>query len=133
MDPVLLLPWLTFPPAVPHFGRSPHTVSAVFHPRVFCEVDAIMKYYEGVADSKLADDFYQEFRSKVLETSLFVVLDPCLRKEEAPEGHALEDDFAFECGTDCDGLRRGFNGNNHPVKRTLRPGVLAGLRLQGNL
>lgn len=42
---------------------------AVFHPRVFSEVDAIMKYYEGVADSKLADDFYQEFRSKVLETA----------------------------------------------------------------
>ncbi len=44
-------------------------MSIVFHPRVFAEVDAIMRYYEEVADSRLADDFYQEFRGKVLEAS----------------------------------------------------------------
>jgi plasmid stabilization system protein ParE len=44
-------------------------VNAVFHPRVFAEVDAIMRYYEEVADSRLADDFYQEFRAKVLEAA----------------------------------------------------------------
>jgi plasmid stabilization system protein ParE len=42
-------------------------VKAVFHPRVFSEVDAIMRYYEDVADSRLADDFYADFRSKVME------------------------------------------------------------------
>ncbi len=44
-------------------------MSVVFHARVFAEVDAIMRYYEEVADSRLADDFYQEFRGKVLEAS----------------------------------------------------------------
>jgi plasmid stabilization system protein ParE len=44
-------------------------VNVFFHPRVFAEVDAIMRYYEEVADSRLADEFYQEFRSKVLEAS----------------------------------------------------------------
>ena len=39
----------------------------MFHPRVFSEVDAIMRYYEDVADSRLADDFYADFRSKVME------------------------------------------------------------------
>jgi len=29
-------------------------VRIVFHPRVFSEIDAIMKYYEGVADAELA-------------------------------------------------------------------------------
>ena len=28
-----------------------------------------MRYYEEVADSRLADEFYQEFRGKVLEAS----------------------------------------------------------------
>ena len=28
-----------------------------------------MRYYEEVADSRLADEFYQEFRSKVLEVA----------------------------------------------------------------
>lgn len=42
-------------------------MSVFFHPRVAAEVDAIMRYYEEVADSRLADDFYEEFRSKVLE------------------------------------------------------------------
>ena len=40
-----------------------------FHPRVFAEVDAIMRYYEEVADIRLADDFYLEFRAKVLEAA----------------------------------------------------------------
>ena len=40
-----------------------------FHPRVFAEVDAIMRYYEEVADTRLADDFYLEFRAKVLEAA----------------------------------------------------------------
>lgn len=44
-------------------------MSIVFHPRVFAEVDAIMRYYEEVADSRLAGEFYQEFRSKVLEVA----------------------------------------------------------------
>jgi plasmid stabilization system protein ParE len=37
-------------------------VKPSFHPRVFIEVDAIMKYYEEVADHDLADEFYAEFR-----------------------------------------------------------------------
>jgi hypothetical protein len=44
-------------------------VNVEFHPRVFAEVDAIMRYYEEVADTRLADDFYLEFRSKVLEAA----------------------------------------------------------------
>lgn len=36
-----------------------------FHPRVFSEIDAIMKYYEDVADTQLADEFYLELRSAV--------------------------------------------------------------------
>ena len=28
-----------------------------------------MRYYEEVADSRLADDFYEEFRGKVLEVA----------------------------------------------------------------
>ena len=34
----------------------------VYHPKVFSEVDAIMGYYESVAGSHLADEFYSEFR-----------------------------------------------------------------------
>lgn len=44
-------------------------MNVVFHPRVAAEVDAIMGYYEEVADSRLADAFYQEFRGKVLEVA----------------------------------------------------------------
>ena len=44
-------------------------MTVFFHPRVFLEVDAIMRYYEEVADSRLADDFYQELRGKVLEVA----------------------------------------------------------------
>lgn len=40
-----------------------------FHPRVLSEIDAIMRYYEDVAGFTLADDFYSEFRSAVLEVS----------------------------------------------------------------
>ncbi len=41
----------------------------VFHPRVFSEVDAIMRYYEDVAGPQLADDFYDEFRLFVQHAS----------------------------------------------------------------
>jgi plasmid stabilization system protein ParE len=44
-------------------------VNVFFHPRVAAEVDAIMRYYEEVADSRLANDFYQELRGKVLEVA----------------------------------------------------------------
>ena len=44
-------------------------MKAVFHPRVFSEIDAIMKYYEDVADSRLADEFYEEFRRKVVRAA----------------------------------------------------------------
>lgn len=44
-------------------------MNVVFHPRVLPEVDAIIKYYEDVADLRLADDFYHEFRDKVLQAA----------------------------------------------------------------
>ena len=44
-------------------------MNVVFHPRVLPEVDAIMKYYEDVADLRLADDFYHEFLDKVLQVA----------------------------------------------------------------
>lgn len=44
-------------------------MNVAFHPRVFAEVDAIMRYYEEVADSRLADDFYLEFRDKIVEVA----------------------------------------------------------------
>lgn len=44
-------------------------MNVVFHPRVFSEIDSIMKYYEGVADSRLADDFYSEFRRTVVRAA----------------------------------------------------------------
>ncbi len=37
-------------------------MKVVFHPRVFSEINAIMKYYEDIGDLKLADDFYDELR-----------------------------------------------------------------------
>ena len=40
-------------------------MNIVFHPRVFSEVDLIMRYYEEVAGSNLADEFYEEFRNCV--------------------------------------------------------------------
>jgi len=40
-------------------------VKVIFHPSVFAEVDAIMRYYEDVAGNQLADDFYAEFRFHV--------------------------------------------------------------------
>lgn len=40
-----------------------------FHSRVFSGIDAIMKYYEGVADTNLADDFYEEIRQFVISAS----------------------------------------------------------------
>ena len=44
-------------------------MTVVFHPRVFSEVDAIMRYYEDIAGPRLADDFYDEFRLFVQHAS----------------------------------------------------------------
>jgi hypothetical protein len=33
----------------------------VFHPEVYSDIDAIMRYYEQVATPELADRFYAEF------------------------------------------------------------------------
>jgi len=44
-------------------------VKIVFHPRVFSEIDAIMRYYEDVAEPDLADDFYEEFRASTVRTA----------------------------------------------------------------
>lgn len=46
-------------------------MTVVFHPRVFSEVDAIMRYYEDVAGPELADDFYDEFRLFVQHASQY--------------------------------------------------------------
>ena len=40
-------------------------MNIVFHPRVFSEVDLIMRYYEEVAGSNLVDEFYEKFRKCV--------------------------------------------------------------------
>lgn len=34
----------------------------VFHPKVYSDIDEIMEYYERVATSELADEFYSELR-----------------------------------------------------------------------
>jgi len=34
----------------------------VLHPKVYSDIDKIMEYYERVATSKLADEFYAELR-----------------------------------------------------------------------
>jgi len=41
----------------------------VFHPRVYAEIDAIMRYYEDTVGALLANDFYQEFRLAVLRVA----------------------------------------------------------------
>ena len=43
-------------------------LKVAFHPQVFSEVDA--PYYEKVADDRLADRFYAEFRHFVEEASI---------------------------------------------------------------
>jgi len=35
----------------------------ILHPKVYSDIDEIMKYYEGVATSKLANEFYAELRN----------------------------------------------------------------------
>jgi toxin ParE1/3/4 len=43
----------------------------VFHPEIYSDIDAIMRYYEEVATSELADRFYAELRyymTKAAET-----------------------------------------------------------------
>ena len=44
-------------------------MNIVFHPRVFSELDLIMRYYEEVAGLKLAGEFYEEFRKCVRLTA----------------------------------------------------------------
>ncbi len=44
-------------------------MKVIFHPKVFAEIDEIMRYYEHVVSEQLADDFYQEFRRCVLCSS----------------------------------------------------------------
>jgi plasmid stabilization system protein ParE len=34
----------------------------VLHPKVYSDIDSIMKYYEQVASPELADEFYSELR-----------------------------------------------------------------------
>ena len=41
----------------------------VLHPKVPSDVHAIMEYYERVASAELADDFYSELRSFMLEAA----------------------------------------------------------------
>lgn len=41
----------------------------VLHPKVSSDVQAIMEYYERVAGSELADDFYSELRRFMLEAA----------------------------------------------------------------
>jgi plasmid stabilization system protein ParE len=46
-------------------------VKIVFHPRVYSEIEGVMRYYEETAGLSLADDFYQEFRRAVLRTAAY--------------------------------------------------------------
>ena len=41
-----------------------------FHPSVFGEIDAIMRYYESVSGQQLADDFYTEFRNLIRQVGV---------------------------------------------------------------
>ena len=41
----------------------------VLHPKVHSDVHAIMEYYERVASPELADDFYSELRSFILDAA----------------------------------------------------------------
>ena len=34
----------------------------VLHPKVYSDIDEIMRYYERIATLELADDFYRELR-----------------------------------------------------------------------
>lgn len=41
----------------------------VLHPKVYSDIDSIMDYYEQVATSQLADEFYAELRSLMEEAA----------------------------------------------------------------
>jgi plasmid stabilization system protein ParE len=41
----------------------------VLHPKVFPDIDEIMEYYEQVATSELADEFYAELRHFMAEAA----------------------------------------------------------------
>lgn len=41
----------------------------VLHPKVYSDIDSIMEYYEQVATSQLADEFYAELRSLMAEAA----------------------------------------------------------------
>jgi toxin ParE1/3/4 len=41
----------------------------VLHPKVYSDIDSIMDYYEQVATSQLADEFYAELRSLMAEAA----------------------------------------------------------------
>lgn len=42
----------------------------VLHPKVYSDIDRIMDYYERVATSELANDFYAELRSFMAEAAV---------------------------------------------------------------
>jgi len=44
-------------------------MQVILHPKVHSDVDAIMDYYERVADRALADDFYAELRRFILDAA----------------------------------------------------------------
>jgi plasmid stabilization system protein ParE len=41
----------------------------VLHPRVYSDIDAIMAYYEEVAGTELANEFYAEFRHFMVDAA----------------------------------------------------------------
>jgi plasmid stabilization system protein ParE len=41
----------------------------VLHPRVYSDIDKIMEYYETTVGAQLADDFYVELRSFMVEAT----------------------------------------------------------------
>ena len=42
----------------------------VLHPKVYSDIDSIMDYYEQVATSQLADEFYAKLRSLMAEAAV---------------------------------------------------------------
>jgi len=41
----------------------------VFHPKVYSDIDSIMAYYEEVAETELANEFYAELRHFMMEAA----------------------------------------------------------------
>ena len=41
----------------------------VYHPKVYSDLSAIMRYYEEVATAALADEFYREFKLAVKDAA----------------------------------------------------------------